>query len=288
MRTFGIELEITGLNASQAAEVIRAIGLACNYEGYTHRTTPHWKTVTDASIRGVGCEVVSPVLPANEESFRQVEAICNALRAAGAGVNTSTGYHVHVGGTDEHAITLDCLKNLVKISTKLDDVIDQVVAPSRRTAARNCFCRSLLSMVGGEYAPTDALEVKRARIEQAFKRVDACKTLTDLTGLFSSRYYKINVQAMLRHGTVEFRQHQGTVDAQKVVAWLRLCIGLVDFATKARAIKNRRKEAFAYVIWMAKGGHTETGMLPTSIKRYLSSRVRKFARGQEQEVVVTH
>jgi hypothetical protein len=42
------------------------------------------------------------------------------------------------------------------------------------------------------------------------------------------RYFKLNVAAYLRHGTIEFRQHSGTVDYQKMVNWIIFCIAFVE------------------------------------------------------------
>jgi hypothetical protein len=42
------------------------------------------------------------------------------------------------------------------------------------------------------------------------------------------RYFKVNLQALRVHGTVEFRQHSGTVDGTKVENWVRFLLGFVE------------------------------------------------------------
>lgn len=50
----------------------------------------------------------------------------------------------------------------------------------------------------------------------------------------SGRYCGINLASLREHGTVEFRYHTGTTNANKVIHWVRLCERIVDFAiTKA-------------------------------------------------------
>jgi hypothetical protein len=41
----------------------------------------------------------------------------------------------------------------------------------------------------------------------------------------------------VQHGTVEFRQHSGTVDAAKAVQWVRLITGFVAAAFSLNSIK---------------------------------------------------
>lgn len=42
------------------------------------------------------------------------------------------------------------------------------------------------------------------------------------------RYFKINLQAYLRHGTIEFRQHSGSANATKVCNWVRFLQAFID------------------------------------------------------------
>jgi len=45
-----------------------------------------------------------------------------------------------------------------------------------------------------------------------------------------NRFWKLNYAAHLRHKTVEFRQHSGTLDATKAVNWLVTCLRMVQAA----------------------------------------------------------
>jgi hypothetical protein len=48
----------------------------------------------------------------------------------------------------------------------------------------------------------------------------------------NGRYAKLNLTAYHTHGTVEFRQHQGTTNAQKIENWVKLCLRMVAHAAR--------------------------------------------------------
>ncbi|KAM5545982.1 hypothetical protein V8D89_000108 [Ganoderma adspersum] len=45
-----------------------------------------------------------------------------------------------------------------------------------------------------------------------------------------ARYFKVNFTSLLKHGTIEFRQHEGTVVADTVIAWACFLQHFVNFA----------------------------------------------------------
>jgi hypothetical protein len=46
------------------------------------------------------------------------------------------------------------------------------------------------------------------------------------------RYVKLNFLAVAKYGTVEFRHHSGTVEAEKITQWVIACLRLVKTATE--------------------------------------------------------
>lgn len=197
-RTFGIELEIVvpGTDYVVAQQsLLRAMQIAnipCVYEGYTHATRAHWKLVTDGTVhasaaqvgRFHGYELVSPILR-GAEGEETVRKVCAVLHALGVRVNRRCGMHVHVGNTGIDNVRK---RKLFETYGALERFIDQFMPPSRR-AQNNMHCRSC---VRAEYGAT--------------------------------RYYKLNASMNERtHPTIEFRQHSGTVEAYKVLSWVRFC-----------------------------------------------------------------
>jgi hypothetical protein len=52
------------------------------------------------------------------------------------------------------------------------------------------------------------------------------------------RYFALNFQSYANHGTLEFRQHSGTVDAEKATQWVRLVVGFIARACEMTGVKH--------------------------------------------------
>jgi hypothetical protein len=111
---------------------------------------------------------------------------------------------------------IETWKNVLRTYAYFEAQIDNLMPMSRR-ANRNAYCKSI------------------GRINDA--AFDAAATLRDLQYAIEGggdRYRKINLSSFYRHGTIEFRQHSGTVDAEKATSWVRLVLALVDAARKGK------------------------------------------------------
>ena len=221
-RTFGIEIEgLSPVGRERLAQILQHAGVQCRYEGYNHRTQSHWKIVTDASIieqnGEYGFELVSPPLR-GAHGLEEIKKVCKALNEAGCKVNRSCGLHVHHDASD---YDVEAFKNLYAIYIRYEAAIDELVSESRR-GQRNAYCHSL----GGEIG---------------LERVKNVRQMNQLLSeAYPSRYVKLNCQSYEVHGTIEFRQHQGTTDGEKIVAWVVLTQMLVE-----RAVAGK--------IWMKSG-----------------------------------
>lgn len=207
-RTFGIELEIVSINRQTALRALRAVDINVQDEFYNHSTRSHWRLVSDASVHG-GFEVVSPVLR-GEAGIEEAMTVAVALDDAGATVNRSCGFHVHFDAGD---LSAQDVRTIVKRYSTHEAEIDAVMPPSRRENA-NTYCASVSRFLG-----------------PSFNRAE---TIHDLAAVQGGRYYKVNLQAYQCHGTIEFRQHSGTVNATKVANWVRFLGEFID-ACKAAA-----------------------------------------------------
>ena len=202
--TFGVEIECLMRNANFASRA-RVNGLNYRHEGYNHDTRPYYKLVSDSSIQGAdGIECVSPVLEGNNNGFDSLKRCCLTLNEAEAKVNRSTGLHVHIGVAN---LTDNWFINIFKNYQRLERVIDSFMAVSRRRN-NNRFCKSLDGCNFGF----------------------ACNTIADVQRILTSRYFKVNPMSINRHGTIEFRQHQGTTDYEKISNWVRFCSKLVAYS----------------------------------------------------------
>ena len=232
-RTFGIELEFFGIDQEKVQDVLEAAGVACytdngddDYncygdncgEDYCRSCNPEssarsgWKITDDGSIYAnpsssydPGVELVSPILQ-GQDGLREVMKVAKLMMNAGAQVNKTCGFHVHIGAAD---LSGDAFINLVKRYALHENLIDSFMPRSRRES-RNTYCRSvvnLLSSVSG---------------------IRHGSTMQSVASQFHDRYFKLNLCAYLRHGTVEFRHHSGTVSAEKIVNWIIFCQNFVE------------------------------------------------------------
>ena len=215
-RKFGIELETASPNEKvlmDAVKLVKASGVNIQLTGYTHDHTPYWKVLKDASLSGGYCrEIVSPAFT-NERGYAEVNTVASTLVTMGVKVNNSCGFHCHLDVSD---LTPKQIARIVKFYQVYETEIDKLHQSSRRGNARYTG-----TLNQDRYANFDPERIN---------------TMNDLTSLFYDRYVKVNVQAYLRHGTIEFRQHGATIDPVKIVNWIKFCTRIVEYAKSDNAI----------------------------------------------------
>jgi hypothetical protein len=217
---FGVELEcylpIGTTHAQAAAAVARRINARCEFEQYGHALRDYWKVVTDGSLQDYsrGAEFVSPILR-DQAGLYQLEQVCSALTEIGCTVNASCGLHVHVGVGNR---PLQFFKSITKLYGIYEPVIDAMMPRSRRRS-EGFFCRSIAS-------------VSPAMIDRQSTFDALVHLVTPGRNEHQRRYYKINLEAHRRHRTVEFRQHSGTLDANRARKWTELCLRMIDAAAR--------------------------------------------------------
>jgi len=256
-RTFGIELEVIA-DGHQVARNMTAAGLPTQYEGYNHRTRNVWKVVYDASVSG-GCELVSPPLK-GIEGLEQIETACRVLNEMGARVNRSCGFHVHHDARD---FKVQNLRNVVQLYAAYESEIDKMMPASRRGNA-NGFLRSLK---------------QHACLETSAHGIVASQNVSYRT---DARYTKVNVNAFTQHGTVEFRQHSGTVDAEKVIAWVILTQRMMERCKGTRKAPTAEQGRIRNILQSlgirnCAGDQLEAGEL--ALRNYVNAR-REYFRTQ--------
>lgn len=210
--TFGVEIECCNVHPDTIGTIANRKGLDFRNETYNHTDhRSHYKLVPDSSIRGNDpIECVSPILKNGKPGFDSLKACCDTLNEAGARVNRSTGLHVHVGGQ----ITEQQYCNVFVNYYYLEAIIDTFMSQSRRNG--NCYCKTL-------HGNIDEGHLNAARSYRQIESAFHC-----------DRYYKVNATAWRRHHTIEFRQHQGTTDYEKISNWARFCIKLVHWSADNR------------------------------------------------------
>lgn len=176
--------------------------------------------------------------PATGDAFvRSVRNVCGALR--GCRVNKSCGLHVHV---DMNDTTPRQRANVCEWWRMLEPLILATVAPSRRLP--NSYC-----------APWRGRDCSDS----------------------GERYLSLNTSAYHKHGTFEFRLHQGSLNPGRILAWSRLCLSFVesykdvplttDIEMRYRAMSDRGRVTLFF----------QTCPMPLSLKKHVVRRMREFA-----------
>ena len=230
--TFGVEIECLGPRASMISSAENN-NMPFRYEGYNHNDNNHYyKFVSDSSIIGANpIECVSPILK-GKDGMKSLENCCKSLNEAGAQVNKSTGLHVHIG---VNGISDEQYVNVFVNYQKLEGVIDSFMARSRR-ANNNRYCKTIQ---GYDFT--------------------TCKNASFVYEKMQSRYFKVNPQSFYAHKTIEFRQHQGSTDFEKISNWVNFCMKLVAWS------KNNRLENEVLLI-------EEIPFLTAKEKKFFNSR----------------
>ncbi len=189
--TFGLEFEVAGITTGAASAALNRGGIECIEPRSQHQTHQAWSSVYDGSVRGA--EVVSPIL--DPIRLNEASTVARLLLGAGGKVDRTTGFHVHIGAQN---LTHDNIANWYLNWNLVHNTIGVLVAPSR---LNNSYCKA----VSAEHATTNAERIRNGEI-------------SDFRG---DRYQSFNLQAFDRHGTLEIRLHQGTLNGAKAVAWAK-------------------------------------------------------------------
>lgn len=200
-RKFGVEIEAFGVSRSSLVSALQAAGLG------------NWRVAHDGSIRGTETfELVSPIL-VGMDGLAQLERVCQILEAKRAKVNKSCGLHIHF---EARSFSLASWKNLFSNYANLEGVIDTMMPESRR-GNTNYYCGSITGY--------------KEQVEQT-------STIDQLIRVLPTRYFKLNTKSFTEHGTVEFRQHSGTIEYAKISNWILFLHGLVSYSEQGLRVQN--------------------------------------------------
>ncbi len=251
-QTIGMELEFTGLTRQTAAQVV------ANVFGTTARTGGRgwqasddegrtWNVVPDSSIRANGgeqCELVSPILRWGD--IETVQRIVRELRAAGAKVNDSCGFHVHIGAA---GMTAKAVRNLVNNFASHEELLFKALDVH---AKRKRYCKPL----NREFL--NRLNVRKpttlAELGEVWYNLPEADFPT--YHYHESRYTTLNLHALFTKGTVEFRIFNSTLHAGEVKTALQLACALVANAKAAKKTIYRptqtENKRFAMRTWLTR------------------------------------
>lgn len=204
--TFGVELEFVA-NPDKFDQfcdaMIQAVGSTKfsrpNPDNLTYgqSSTTKWVLGYDGSVRSTrpreykrGYELTSPILKFDEASKQELTTVLHLITTIFEGiVNKTCGTHVHVGNFTRIQNTYEFRNKVLNFQKNYgafeEKVFDRLVSPSRK-GNNNHYCKS-------------------------------CNT-----NYIDGRYHKMNAQNIFGFGTLENRQHQGTLEVKKIWSWMEL------------------------------------------------------------------
>ncbi|MCJ1313817.1 hypothetical protein MMC25_007497 [Agyrium rufum] len=178
----------------------------------------------------VDVEIVSRILPASEESIREVEAVLESMVAKFDIVpnNHTAGLHVHVGnGTQGFPTTT--LRNFALYTTCFERQFNQL---HKRDRLRNEYC----ILPRAAFHPMDRHPFRQAQI------IDELGHINEIIYFFTNhrrhkdypiRYRAYNFMPLAlekRDPTIEFRQHEATFSPERMRRWLMFVLNIVKIS----------------------------------------------------------
>jgi len=161
----------------------------------------------DGSLPAGGVELASPVINGRDFRMSEIKKACSVLAEAGARVTNSCGLHVHHEVKDFSDADI---KRLVKSWAANQETINKFL-DSRRWNGN--YCR-----------PWTRAEIRE------LENIDRVRNM------YITRYKSLNINPYRRDGmgTVEIRQHHGTIDFEEIKSWVLFGQAFINSVAKRK------------------------------------------------------
>jgi len=210
-RKFGVELE-HGNRLYRHGEVLSALkGKGYPTGARTGVAIFRPPTCYTSTADGTGVEIRTPALQ-GVRGLEELEQVIRDLKDLGGYVTAADGMHVHHQSRDFHR-QWDKLQDLAETWLTNRELIKQFVAIRRWTS----FSCSSISKDTVDRA------IKN-KMYNGFGRTD------------------LNLAALPRHGTIEIRLHEGTLDENKAVAWVVFGQAFIGTVSRYGRFKEQRSK----------------------------------------------
>ena len=252
-KSFGIEIEFTGITRNEAAKVAAeylngtVVSTGDYYDTKKVITADGrvWKIMSDGSIscqrkqgrqkvaatREYSVELVSPILT-YQGDIETLQELVRRLRKAGAFTNNSCGIHIHLDGADH---TARSIRNFVNIIASKNDLFYKAlqIEPSRIG-----YCKKM-----------DEILVEKINRKKP-------KTLAQIESLWyegygestnrhyhSSRYHFLNLHSFFNgNHTVELRGFNSELHAGKIRSYIVLALALNNQALTQKCASAKKPQ----------------------------------------------
>ena len=230
-----------------------------------------WIIDEDSSIQGndvyeeASFEIKTPPITIASGGFEQIDAFCQFFKNY-ATVNKSTGLHVHIEakeflsfkGKDQQASSTIKLMTALMAYKSVEPYFDRLVSVDRR-ANKNRYALA-----------TQKEDEVYQQYKQALKNIEEGSNIDDVVYAFTNhRYQKLNLESLMKFGTLEFRQMHGTFNEKLIKNWILLGMNFIDTVLQIESTVN------AYFVKVGEETMAQqrqlTQMIPAKVKRDFSS-----------------
>ncbi len=198
--------------------------LSSNQFNYDDLEKYHFSQVDDGSLNTeTGVEFVSNAFN-GDCLFFKLKNFCRELENRNYYVDKSCGLHVHIGTSKRLAY----VKKIFVFYTIFEDMFFRMLPKSRQN---NNFCQKF-SQVYSNMTPDKITECKQALDFQ--KLIYASKSPSEIKKykklhFNGKRYGWINFHSLFYRGTLEIRNHSGTISYNKIKNWLLVHLRVLNF-----------------------------------------------------------
>lgn len=209
-----------------------------------------WTISTDGTLEGpidsifgwLRWEIQSPAMPFSEKSFYEIHLICSLLKDNYlVETNASAALHVHISGGLQEVLAFKTMQRLLQFVWAFEPQLDSL-HPKSRQLNGNCLSLRHASELSQYHYKHFGFNPAGSMhgIAEIAKKTTIKEGLNVVFSEGGPRQISCNVKPAWRFLTdrtgkpiVEFRQHEGTLDSERICEWVSLIGGIAKYCQDA-------------------------------------------------------
>ncbi len=169
-----------------------------------------WKQDKDNSLRGYSMEYILKEPLFGDDLIQAIVKFCTWAREKKFEANYRTGIHIHI---DVRNLEVDQLISMVVFYALFEKVIFKFIGNAREGSI---FCMPFYKAEGCVPLIASAFKAKDKDMKYLASKID--------------RYGALNLNALAKYGSVEWRHFQTTFDSDTILSWVNLAQSFKKFA----------------------------------------------------------
>lgn len=212
-RKYGLELEMEFSCREDKETTIAELheNFRCQGEGteyyHTQRDARDWHLKSDATLGEYGMEIASPALK-GPEGLEELKRVLSIVVDYGASISRSCGLHVHHDCTQ---LSDKAFINVYQYYRRCQQGINCFVSASRRVNDPSSGGHPFSGPINDKLYLDSYEAMKNQLVNNGDRNV-------------------VNFRSYPLRGTIEFRQHQGSLEYKKIVNWLIFTQSIISWA----------------------------------------------------------